>query len=128
MTRHRGIMVAIALAALAGGTALSQGQADVAARLRASGLVGEQQDGYLGLVGSASASVRAQVDSVNIQRRAYYTELAGARRAHIEEVAATTACELLATKVMPGQYYRLVEGGWRRREGNEPVERPAYCR
>ena len=37
------------------------------------GQVGEQADGYLGLVGSAPAALRAQVDAVNIKRRAYYT-------------------------------------------------------
>ena len=102
-------------------------QADPAAELRASGQVGEQADGYLGMIGSPSAELRAQVASVNLKRRAYYTELAASRNAKIEEVAATTACELFRTKVGPGQYYRLPDGIWRQREGKTPIRLPDYC-
>jgi uncharacterized protein YdbL (DUF1318 family) len=122
------IAAGLGLAALAGGTAYAfVYQPDAAAQLRASGSVGEQADGYLGLVGSASADVRAQMDSVNIQRRAAYTRLASQRGATIEEVGAATACTLFATRVGPGQYYRLTDGVWRRRNGSEPVPRPDHC-
>jgi uncharacterized protein len=130
MSRRMKIMVAVgvAAAALAGGTAYAfVFQGDAAAQLRASGAVGEQADGYLGLVGSASADVRAQMDSINIQRRAAYTRLASTRGATIEEVAAATGCSLLASRVGPGQYYRLTDGVWRRRNGSEPVPRPDHC-
>ena len=129
MSRRMKIMIAagVAVAALAGGTAYAFVFQDAAAQLRASGAVGEQADGYLGLVGSASADVRAQMDSVNIQRRAAYTRLASQRNATIEEVAAATGCSLLASRVGPGQYYRLTDGVWRRRNGSEPVPRPDHC-
>lgn len=129
MTRRNRLILAAAMGlALAGGSgaAYAMMQADAAAELRSSGQVGEQVDGYLGVVGSAPASVRAQVDSVNIKRRAYYTDLAARRGAKIEEVAATTGCELLRTKVAPGQYYRGADGTWQKR-GSEPVPLPAYC-
>ena len=102
-------------------------QADTSAELRATGQVGEQANGYLGIVGTAPGELRARVNAVNIKRRAAYAELASRRRAQIEEVAATMACELLATSVLPGQYYRLQDGEWRRRNGREPIPRPAYC-
>jgi uncharacterized protein len=130
MTSRKSLMIAAALGltALAGGTAYAVTmQADAAAQLRATGLVGEQADGYLGLVGSAAADVRAQVDAVNIQRRAYYTQLASRRSATIEEVAAATACEIFASRIGAGQYYRLPDGVWRRRNGSESVPRPAHC-
>ena len=130
MTRRMKLMIAagLGLAALAGGTAYAfVYQPDAAGQLRATGLVGEQADGYLGLVGSASADIRSQVDSINIQRRAYYTDLASRRGATIEEVAAATACDLFARRVGPGQYYRLPDGVWRRRNGSEPVPRPDHC-
>lgn len=130
MTRRTKLFLAvgIGLAALVGGTSYAYVmQGDNSAQLRATGQVGEQADGYLGLVGSAPASLRAQVDAVNIKRRAYYTEIAARRGAKIEEVAATTACEILASRVEPGQYYRLADGVWRKREGSEPVTRPGYC-
>ncbi|MEA3050107.1 MAG: uncharacterized protein QOG84_1943 [Sphingomonadales bacterium] len=117
----------IAVAAVtAGATAVSAMQGDAAAELRASGQAGEQADGYLGVVGSASAALRSQVDAVNIKRRAYYTDLAAKRGAKIEEVAATTACELFRTKVGAGQYYRLPDGVWRQRD-SAPVPLPSYC-
>ena len=113
------LTVAISTSALA--------QADAAAQLRASGQAGEQADGYLGIVGSPPPEVRAQVDAVNLKRRAYYTNLAVSRNAKIEEVAATTACELFRTKVGVGQYYRLPDGVWRQREANTPIALPGYC-
>ena len=118
----------IGLAAVVGGTGAAYAMfQDASASLRATGKVGEQADGYLGVVGSADAALRAQVDAVNIKRRAYYTDLAGKRGAKIEEVAATTACELFRSKVGPGQYYRLPDGIWRQRDGNTPVPLPGYC-
>lgn len=130
MTRRMKLMIAAGLGLFmtAGGTAYAlASQADAAAQLRSTGLVGEQSDGYLGLVGSASADVRAQVDAINIQRRAYYTDLAARRSATIEEVAAATACQIFASRVAPNQYYRMPDGVWRRRNGSEPVPRPSHC-
>ena len=129
MSRRTKLILAagIGLAAVLGTTTAYAMMQDASAQLRASGQVGEQADGYLGLVGSAPAAVRAQVDSVNIKRRAYYTDLAAKRGAKIEEVAATTACELFRSKVAPGQYYRLPDGVWRQRDGSTPVPLPSYC-
>ena len=123
------LAAAVTAAAIVGGAGVAKAmlQSDAAASLRSSGQVGEQADGYLGIVGSVSGAVRAQVDSINIQRRAYYTDLAAKRGAKIEEVGATTACQLFRTKVGPGQYYRLPDGVWRQRNGNEPVPVPSYC-
>lgn len=128
MSRRMKLILAagIGLGAVLGTTSAVAMLQDASAQLRASGQVGEQADGYLGLVGSAPAAVRAQVDSVNIKRRAYYTDLAAKRGAKIEEVAATTACELFRTKVAQGQYYRLPDGVWRQRD-SAPIPLPAYC-
>ena len=99
-----------------------------AAQLRATGAVGEQSDGYLGIVGEAATpELRRQVNSVNIRRRSAYIQLADRRKVAVTAVAATMACELLATSVLPGQYYRLPDGVWRRRAGNAPIPRPSYC-
>ena len=127
MTRRTKLLIAalVGIAVVAGTSAYAQG--DSAGQLRASGHVGEQADGYLGLVDTAPGDVRAQMEQVNIQRRAAYTTLAAQRNATIEEVAAATACQLFATRVGPGQYYRLPDGVWRRRNGSEPVPRPSHC-
>ena len=127
MARRLLLIAAMALAAAGASTGALALQADASAQLRASGQVGEQSDGYLGVVGSAPAELRARVDAVNIKRRAYYTDIASRRRAQIEEVGAATACEIFASRIAPGQYYRLADGVWRQRQGNAPVPRPGYC-
>jgi uncharacterized protein YdbL (DUF1318 family) len=120
MSRRFSLVLAAALGAAAlAGTAQAFLQADASASLRATGKVGEQVDGYLGLVES-EPSLRAQVDAIN-------TDLAAKRGAKIEEVAAATACEILASRVQPGQFYRLADGSWRKRDADAPVQRPAYC-
>jgi uncharacterized protein len=126
MNRRLKLILAAGLVVAAAGATAASAQGDAAASLRASGQAGEQADGYLGVVGSGSADVRAQVDAVNIKRRAYYTDLAAKRGAKIEEVAATTACELFRTKVGAGQYYRLPDGVWRQRDSS-PIPLPGYC-
>ena len=72
------ILALAAPAGLVSASAAAQAGQATAAELRATGQVGEQADGYLGLVG-------------------------------------------------PGQYYRLPDGVWRRRNGSEPVPRPDHC-
>lgn len=123
------IAAGLGLAMAMGGTAYAymlQGQ--TAEQLRATGQVGEQFDGYLGVVGSAPAAVRAAVDAINIQRRAHYTQLAAQKgNTTLQEVAASTACEIFAGKIQPGQYYRLPDGVWRKRNGSEPVPLPPHC-
>jgi len=117
----------IAVAAVAGGAgaAFAMLQAPSADALRASGEAGEEATGYMAVVGSASADLRRQVDAVNIQRRAKYTELASSRGVKIEEVAAATACQIIRG-LKQGQYYRLPGGAWQQR-GATPPELPSYC-
>jgi len=129
MSRRMKIILAmgIAVATIAGGAGAAYAlQVDASAALRASGQAGEQADGYMGVVGSAGADLRAQVEAVNIKRRALYTDLAQKRGVKIEEAAASTACEIFKTRVQPGQYYRLTDGVWRKRD-NTPVPLPSFC-
>ena len=116
---------ALASSGLGAASAMVQ---ESAAELRATGLVGEQYDGFLGVVGSAPAAVRAQVDAVNIRRRAHYTALATRRGVRVEEVAVAAACEVFARRILPGEYYLLPDNVWRQRRGTEEVPRPTYCR
>ena len=112
--------------ALAAGPALAQDTA--VEQARAAGLVGEQADGYLGLVtGSASPDLKSRVDQINIKRRALYTESASQRGVTVDSMAAATACELLQSRVGPGQYYRDESGAWTKRNGSEPTKRPSFC-
>ncbi|HEU0098213.1 MAG TPA: YdbL family protein [Allosphingosinicella sp.] len=129
MSRRMKIFLAAAIGfAAVGGTGVAYAMLqDAAGELRASGAAGEQASGYLGVVGSGGADVRAKVDAINIKRRAEYTRLATQKGQTIEEVAAATACELFRSRVGPGQYYRLTDGVWRQRNGGEAVPLPSHC-
>lgn len=116
-----------AAAALTLLTAAAHAQSDEAEALRASGEAGEQADGYLGSPGPASASVQSRIDAINIKRRDYYTDLATKRGATVSEVAATTACELLRSRVQPGYWYRDTAKAWKKRAAGTEVALPAYC-
>lgn len=94
---------------------------------RQQGQVGERFDGYLGVAVTPPAGLRSQVDSVNIQRRAIYTNFARNRRVTPYEVQITAGCQLL-NRVQPGEVYLLSDGKWRRRVAGQPMVMPDYCR
>ena len=94
---------------------------------RGAGQVGERYDGYLGYVTSPSPQLRGQVESVNIRRRALYSDLASKRAASRVEVGITAGCELLSS-VAVGEAYLIGDNVWRRRTTGEAVPIPDYCR
>jgi uncharacterized protein YdbL (DUF1318 family) len=95
------------------------------AAARASGDIGEKMDGYLGFVGTPSASLRALVEDLNIKRRANYTERARAQNATVEEYALTQGCILIA-RTSPGEKYQTPGGGWATRTTAAP-QRDSRC-
>ena len=122
----RTLLIAVGMLAASTGVALAQDA--VIDQARESGLIGEQADGYVGLVkGSAPADLKARVDQINIKRRALYTQTASQRGVTVDSMAAATACELLASRVGPNQFYRDESGAWVQRKGAEPVNRPSFC-
>lgn len=128
MTRRMTLLIAAGLgAALLAGSAAYAMQSDEAAQLRSTGLVAERYDGYLSLAGSAPADVRSRMESINIQRRAAYTQLASQRGATIEEVAAATACQIFASRIPPNGKYVMPDNIVRTRNASEPVPRPSHC-
>lgn len=94
---------------------------------RAAGQVGERYDGYLGYATTPSSQLRGQVESVNIRRRALYSDLAAKRGASRAEVGITAGCELLGS-VAVGEAYLLGDNVWRRRAPSQAVPIPNYCR
>ena len=114
-------IVAVAAVALAGLSAPAAAQRDPAyAAARSSGQVGEQPDGYLGIVGAASADLRALVSSINIQRKAKYTQSAQASGATVEQMAFTSGCNLIA-QTASGEKYRAPDGVWKTRSAAAPM-------
>ncbi len=121
--------VALGLAALGvmllpiGAQAQSRDPAYAAAR--SSGQVGEQGDGYLGMVGAGSPALHRMVEDINIRRKSVYSERAQAQHATVEEYAFTTGCLLIA-QTQPGEKYRAPGGNWETR-GSGPPQRDSRC-
>lgn len=115
-----------AAAALIAGSAIAplaaQNRDPAYADARAKGLVGEQVDGYLGIVGTPTPDLRALVNNINIRRKAAYTESA-ANSATVEDFAFTSGCNLIA-KTAPGEKYQAPDGSWQTRSSAPPKRDP----
>ena len=120
----RAIIFAAAAIGLAGLSAATWAQRDPAyAAARAAGQVGEQPDGYLGVVGAGSAELRAIVANINIQRKSAYTQKAAASGATVEQLAFTSGCNLIA-QTAAGEKYRDPSGAWQTRGAGAPTRDP----
>jgi uncharacterized protein YdbL (DUF1318 family) len=115
----------LALAAAAVSTVGSAQQRDPAyAAARSAGQVGEQPDGYLGIVGAPTPALRALVNDINIRRKSAYTQGA-ASGATVEQFAFVSGCRLVAATA-PGEMYQTPSGIWKQRGAGAP-ERDARC-
>ena len=76
-------------------------------------LIGEQADGYLGVVAgkNPSAAVRREMRDINQQRKSAYTRLAERNGVTVEVTAALTAEKLIA-QAGRGQCVRKADGSW----------------
>jgi uncharacterized protein len=118
------VIILAALATLGVGTAAIAQRDPAYAAARASGKVGEQPDGYLGIVGTATPELRALVNNINIQRKAAYTQ--GAQNgATVEQFAFVSGCNLIL-KTQPGEMYQTPAGQWKTRGSGAP-ERDPRC-
>jgi uncharacterized protein len=93
------------------------------AAAREAGKVGEQADGYLGIVGSADPALQRMVDDINIKRRAVYAEKAKENNATLEAYALTAGCQAVA-RTTPGEKYRAPDGSWQTRTAAPPIRDP----
>ena len=78
---------------------------------KAAGIIGEMQNGYLGLVRAAKDEVKKQMDAINLQRRAQYREIAKKRRTSLAAVE-SLAGKAIIKKLPAGHYYRNAKGNW----------------
>lgn len=123
-TRTKFMMITGGIA-LAGVSAAAFAQRDPAYQAaRSGGEIGELPDGYLGVVGVGNPSLRALVNSINIQRKAKYTQSAAAG-ATVEQMAFTSGCNLIL-KTVPGEKYQTPSGEWKTRS-SAPPERDPRC-
>ena len=80
---------------------------------RAQGVVGEQSDGYVGVVAPA-AGAQALADSVNAQRKAEYEKISAANHQPVDVVAKLAAVQVIK-KLDKGEYYQAADGSWTKR-------------
>lgn len=115
----RPLIVFAAVAALASAAA-APAFADLAASkatvdaAKASGTVGEQGDGYLGIVSGGDPGLRAAVAEINAGRTKVYAE-AGAKAGTSAEAAGQAAAKTLIDRLAAGQYYKPLGGAWTRK-------------
>ncbi|MEM6415866.1 MAG: YdbL family protein [Pseudomonadota bacterium] len=76
-------------------------------------IVGERNDGYLGVVAgkSADAALRREVAAVNQQRKAAYTRIAKQNGVSIRDTGRLTAEKLIA-KAKSGECVQDASGSW----------------
>lgn len=124
MMRNSVLAAIVALTTLGVVAAPALAQRDPAyAAAREAGKVGEQADGYLGIVGSADPALQRMVDDINIKRRAVYAEKAKENNATLEAYALTAGCQAVA-RTTPGEKYRAPDGSWQTRTAAPPIRDP----
>lgn len=105
----------IFLALLISMMAISVAVASPLTKPKADGLIGEQANGYIGLVRQdVPADIRRLVNEVNAKRKAGYQEIAakqGTSLTDVEKVGGKTAIE----KTLRGNYIRDTSGTWRKK-------------
>ena len=104
-----GLMAGVALAPASGYAASA-----IVEQAKSQCVVGEQADGYLGVVSGAdaSAALRREIRDINQQRKAVYADLARRNGVTIEVTAALTAEKLINQARRRGQCYRDQNSRW----------------
>jgi uncharacterized protein YdbL (DUF1318 family) len=104
-------------AALAAGAVAAQTSADKATidAAKMQGVVGEQGDGFLGLVkGGGAPAVISAMQQINTGRAAAYQDTAARTGVTASAAGQATAVQLHA-RLRTGEWYRPLNGGWVRR-------------
>lgn len=109
IARHIAFIALIVL--FTAGTAM----AGVLDNAKNAGLVGEQADGYVGLVtADVPPDVVALVKEVNLKRKAKYREIANKNGVSLASIEALAGKKLIE-RAPAGQYVRLPDGKWVRK-------------
>ncbi len=81
---------------------------------KAAGQIGEQPNGYLGIVTSASGDVQALVKTINLKRKDVYQKIAGKNGTSLNAVEQMAGKKAMA-KTPSGQFVRSASGAWQRK-------------
>ncbi|WP_419253693.1 YdbL family protein [Caulobacter sp. ErkDOM-YI] len=107
------LAIGLSLAAAGASGALAQSAAAKAVvdAAKAAGTVGEQADGFLGIVAGGDTALRASVAEINTGRAAAYKDIA-AKTGVTPEAAGQATAKQLYSRLAPGQYWKPLDGGW----------------
>ncbi|MBU4434291.1 MAG: DUF1318 domain-containing protein [Alphaproteobacteria bacterium] len=107
------LAMGLSLAAAGAGSALAQSAAAKATvdAAKVQGVVGEQADGYLGIVAGGDAALREAVTEINTGRAAAYKDIA-VKTGVTPEAAGQATAKQLYSRLAPGQYWKPLDGGW----------------
>lgn len=81
---------------------------------KSQGLVGEQTNGYLGLVINNHADAASLVSSVNKLRKEKYMEIAAKQKTALSNIETLAGSKLVERAAADGQYYQTSSGNWAR--------------
>ena len=105
------VMASLSVLLLLVGAPASAGQ-PVIEEAKASGFIGEQADGYLGLVSDgASDAIKAVVEATNIRRKEKYEKVSAKNGVPIETVAKMAGNKRI-TRASPGSFVKGSDGNW----------------
>lgn len=77
------------------------------------GLVGEQMNGYLGLIDSANSDAAALVTEINRKRKTHYQGIANKQNTALDNIQQIAGEKLIQRARSSGQYYQT-NSGWER--------------
>jgi uncharacterized protein YdbL (DUF1318 family) len=104
--------LSLAATGAAAQTAAAKATVDAA---KSQGAVGEQGDGFLGLVsGSADPATKAAMAEINAGRAQAYKDIA-ARTGVTEAAAGEATARQLIDRLAPGAWYKPLGGSWTRK-------------
>ena len=80
---------------------------------RSQGLLGEQADGYVGIVVRPTPELERLASEINAKRRAHYAEIAERNGTSLEAVAALAGKKLI--EGAPSGQFVKTNGGWKKK-------------
>ncbi len=78
------------------------------------GLVGEQTNGYLGLIASSHNEAAALVSDINQQRKQRYQDIASRQNTPLANIEKLAGDKLVQKAAAEGHYYQTASGSWAR--------------
>ena len=115
MMKPKNWITNVSLALLISMLSVSVAVASALTQPKADGLIGEQANGYIGLVRQdVPADIRKLVNDVNAKRKAGYQKIAAQQGTSLSEVERVGGNKVIE-KTLKGNYIRDASGVWRKK-------------